>query len=611
MAVPHAPQRRPQPNPYQEDGNIVRSSRSNTSIASMSFSSLATETFTLQRLPPFDVVAKCVTTFFECTETLFFVLKELETMEMLRTVYSRSKHGATLGTLSQLCLIAAVGGQYIDMVPEVFRAALFNTGKQALDNGLFDGEGQELLKARAAALVGMFLVFEKTMLSRDYFTQAIALAHTQKLDTNERNPNIDERDWLCWKRLWRTCIYYERWLASLVGYIPAKINEADPVFSLKSDPIPYCDMETMMQGELVRLAVLSSDFLEDVYPTNGEVNYDVTTKHAQILSTWHENLPKFMTLSGIAKSNDKVLKGAVRFMHCVFLSSNLLLTRNAFVAQISGRPLTCKNPEDLEGLRKTSERCANTCLQAAYELADILVVLISENTVSKKCWMIIHSAFSSCLILLLNAISSDAPLLSPRDSVAIGRCMYVLEVCAKSDVVARRDLQTLRHFQKELDAEFASRAAPLTPPVSRHASDSSLESGVSGVSEATIESSRTASSRDSVTVASLITTVQKPFGGEACLLPSTDMPEAPLTAPFNTSTAGKGFNWRFVGPDLPLQPQERHQNKNIVIAMPSADATSPTSRKRRLDALDYSPDAWRAPVRLKSLSEYREFFKRV
>lgn len=35
------------------------------------------------------------------------------------------------------------------------------------------------------------------------------------------------------------------------------------------------------------------------------------------------------------------------------------------------------------------------------------------------------------------------------------------------------------------------------------------------------------------------------------------------------------------------------------------------NRKRRVEALEYAPESWRAPVRLKSLNDYREFFKRV
>lgn len=159
-----------QSSPVLEAASVACSGRSVSSTGTQ-FNCLLTDTFTLQRLPPFDVVAKCVTTFFECTETLFFALKELEAMEMLRTTYSRSKNGATVGGLAQLCLIAAVGSQYLDSIPESFRAAMFNTGRQALDKGAFDKKGQELYKARASALVGILLVFEKTMLAREYLSE--------------------------------------------------------------------------------------------------------------------------------------------------------------------------------------------------------------------------------------------------------------------------------------------------------------------------------------------------------------------------------------------------------------------------------------------------------
>lgn len=139
------------------------------------FQYLPTEVFSIRRLPPFDVVAKCMTTFFKCTGTLFFVLRELEAMEMLRVVYSKDKAGATPVTLAQLMLIAAVGSQYMDTIPAVLQAAMFNTGKLALDKGCFDQKGQELYRARTAALVGIFLVSEKTLLSREYLSTCILI----------------------------------------------------------------------------------------------------------------------------------------------------------------------------------------------------------------------------------------------------------------------------------------------------------------------------------------------------------------------------------------------------------------------------------------------------
>lgn len=157
---------------------------------------------------------------------------------------------------------------------------------------------------------------------------------------------------------------------------------------LRSDPIPFCDLETTVQAELVKLAVLSSDLVEDVYSDRGDIDFDAITRHSQNLKTWHDNLPQFMTLAGIENSTDAVLNSAVRFTHCVYLNANLLLTRNAFIMHISGREIQCDDPMQLEQFKETSKRCADTCVQAAYQIAELLVVFIRENSVSRKCWMI-------------------------------------------------------------------------------------------------------------------------------------------------------------------------------------------------------------------------------
>lgn len=153
-------------------------------------------------------------------------------------------------------------------------------------------------------------------------------------------------------------------------------------------------METRLQGELVKVSVLMADLLKDVYSdSSDEIPFAVIAKHSERLQLWHENLPAFMSLSQIHSSKDQSLRSAVRFTHCIFLSANILLTRNAFTAKVAGKEKTidggCSSmKETIEECELMLARCADACIRACKELADLIYLMLHDGNVSRKCWML-------------------------------------------------------------------------------------------------------------------------------------------------------------------------------------------------------------------------------
>ncbi|TGZ80024.1 hypothetical protein EX30DRAFT_372542 [Ascodesmis nigricans] len=161
------------------------------------------------------------------------------------------------------------------------------------------------------------------------------------------------------------------------------------------------------------------------------------------LKAWHTNLPEDLTLASAVRGDcDSANRTAILLIHCAYLGSIILLTRRTYIETIVSRTSMLDGPfspsETNEG--KEAETYSGMCITAAKQLATVVEILRAENRLTRRCWLLIQSAYTAGIIISLDVASRRGrPTFESafKESMSlIERCITVLSQCGTFDVVA-------------------------------------------------------------------------------------------------------------------------------------------------------------------------------
>ncbi|KAG0641148.1 hypothetical protein HOY80DRAFT_883692 [Tuber brumale] len=398
------------------------------------------------QLPPYSTTSLAIDGFFVCQSALqhLYFAEEVETRRMLNEVYAKE---CQILTLCELFATAAVGCSWADGVPKEAHTTFFDTVKAHLDQCL---EKDELKGMKILALVALYSMSEKKVSSWGYVCKALQIAHSRDLQLNTWPSYMTEADWIGYRRLWRTLLFLESFLATSLGRIPiwsATYDSIELSESERSYDVRNSSRRNSLQTEIVNIGLLASRILKSVF-TPPVIDLEFVCDHMAKLKLRYDNLPESMKL-GRSKSTpgDYLADTSLLTFHMVYLGTIILLTRRVLVELASGA-----GGDTFEGSTGEALRLAKTCLSAGRQTSELLGNLYSHKDLFKNCWVTIYSSFNASLILLFYTAQKRTlgqPYPQYREDLgAAARCTRIVEYCAKHDDLANCYLRLLKPFRQ-------------------------------------------------------------------------------------------------------------------------------------------------------------------
>ena len=142
-----------------------------------------------------------------------------------------------------------------------------------------------------------------------------------------------------------------------------------------------------IRSELHSIGIILTAILQDA-PPRGEVHLQRICAHAESTNAWVSGLPNFMQLAFLLEENaasTNVQRRTTLLVHILFQGTRMQLHRPTmlFLANIHQ-----DSPWMLDGTREEATKSADTCVRAALQTAQIINILMSENSVFKRCWIV-------------------------------------------------------------------------------------------------------------------------------------------------------------------------------------------------------------------------------
>ena len=133
--------------------------------------------------------------------------------------------------------------------------------------------------------------------------------------------------------------------------------------------------------------MILTGILQDT-PRRGELHLQTIHAHAEATDAWVSGLPDFMQLTSLLEENatsTNVQRRTTLLVHILFQGTRMQLHRPTmlYLAEIH-----VDSPWTLDGTQEHAARSADTCVRAALQTAQLVNILMSENAVFKRCWIV-------------------------------------------------------------------------------------------------------------------------------------------------------------------------------------------------------------------------------
>jgi hypothetical protein len=209
----------------------------------------------------------------------------------------------------------------------------------------------------------------------------------------------------------------------------------------------------MTSISLILVGVYKDVFLPKV------LSIERTQQYRQKATQWLDNLPPIMRLSSLLRNEGltRLQRRSIFLVHLQYLGVLLLLCRRHLFHLAT---IHQETSWELDGDVEDAMNFAGEAIEAAVETTRLMEILLSEQAIYKRCWMIIYQSFSACAILLFhaaqkNAHGCDASEYQHEMSKA-EICLATLQFCASSDPIARGYYAMLSYYHDILKSMGSS-----------------------------------------------------------------------------------------------------------------------------------------------------------
>ncbi|KAL4898829.1 hypothetical protein BDW74DRAFT_184353 [Aspergillus multicolor] len=407
------------------------------------------------KLPDERLTRYALDAFFQCAATLFYVTTEEQSTKLMERVYH--SEDASVEDVCELSALAAIGSHYkIDKVPDEVRAAYFLLASTSLHEAM---QGDHVQGMRIFICLCMSCVMDKSSNARLLIMSALNLARL-RMENLMQHPYPNDSGSEEYVRTLQTLVFLEGWLSYSLGYRNClKESEIDLVHSLwppapQSAPMtPEAYTTRLIQSQMTKLAILASGIQNEMVLFKADYWAHADRLSLQ-LDLWHQSLPPQLHLAALNKPEKGVTilqERAIYLMHMLYIDSRLQLYCQLFKASGENRDgtgiglhqIAPDSRLSLETLfKQVPKHICDMHTNFSIQLARMITLMFSHEAIMTRCWLVIRSAFDSCIVLLLGVCQKYFAGSDTTDIAEIfahvESCLEVLRFCGRHDIVANR-----------------------------------------------------------------------------------------------------------------------------------------------------------------------------
>jgi hypothetical protein len=425
------------------------------------------------QLPDENLTRYALDAFFQCAATLFYVTTEDNATRLLDKVYHTDD--ASILDICELSALAAIGSYYIiDKVDDAARARYFFLATTNLNEAV---QAYDIQGLRIFICLCMSCIMDKSLSARLLVMSGLNLARA-RTEAETKRSDSNRQDVLEYRRTLQTVLFFEGWLSWSLGYRNC-LKESE--LNLVRENIPqrtdFSDFKAfttcLIQYHMTKLALIGSEIQNEIISSPQDY-----WSHADPLSVkldlWYQELPPELHLAALSRLEEEktvteLQKRGTYMMHLLYIDSRLQLCCQLLnAAQMTWR--SDPDPLFLQTLcRQVPEAFFDIHTGFAIQLAKILRLMFTNQAIMTRCWVVMRSAFDTCIVLLLGVCRKYFTASGTWDLSEIlshvDTCFQVLCFCASHDVAAKRlrDLICPVHAQLR---RMSSRASGRTGDVS-------------------------------------------------------------------------------------------------------------------------------------------------
>ncbi|KAI0512683.1 hypothetical protein F5B22DRAFT_614851 [Xylaria bambusicola] len=390
-------------------------------------------------IPSASLTSRAIDGFFSCSGKLFHVFSQVQVSRMADSVFGErdSKGEDRKADIASLMAVAAVGSQYSntsmdDKVQETF----YSVAKIYLDAVI---TRRPLEGVKVCTLLCMYNVFGKATVSLAYADAGLGMCDRFGLHCPRRQiDGIEDAAWIDYRKAWRTLIFLSTWLSATLGYRTGNDQSLRRMITLSELHIDdQVGISEVVQTEMTKIAVLKARILH-MHLACKYLTPDALNSMIRDLQDWYDRLPQQMQLqhlSGQELSHE--VRRSIYHVHLLYLGAHMLLFRRIVAenTQNLGRePPKLWHPSS----ELLSRQCPSAVIAASMS-ARIFKLLLDENGIFQRCWLIIFQSYTSCIIIMHNVLTKlvSLKIRSYEDELKNTRlCLETLTYCGAADPVA-------------------------------------------------------------------------------------------------------------------------------------------------------------------------------
>ncbi|KAI9147209.1 Protein RTA1 [Paramyrothecium foliicola] len=413
------------------------------------------------RLPDASLTLRAVESFFNCSGKLFHVFTHEQASEMYRAVFETQHNdmGPPKVAIGALMALAAVGAQYLaDDFNHEATVCFYNIARYYFEAIL---EQQPFDSIRVCALLAQYNILDKAVVSLAYVEIGLGMSRMYGLSTElNRVQSLPDSDWIGLQKTVRTLIFFSSWLSSTLGYISGNDLMSDKLNLIDIVAHDSTDMAEVVQSEMTKICVLKSNIIRMQWNFH-ELTADAMHSIMRDLQTWYGELPEMMRL-GVAGQEDMPIgtRRSVLHVHLLYLGAMILLYRQLALRFVQsyrdgGHASFLQGPLHNVVLAYSSEVAL-----AASTSARIIKLLFENNSIFKRCWLVIFQTYTTCTMLLHVAVQKQLHGFQQStwqaEKAYAEDCLSVLSFCGTRDRIAAQYHEKLtpifeRVFHRELN----------------------------------------------------------------------------------------------------------------------------------------------------------------
>ncbi|KAI1391592.1 uncharacterized protein F4822DRAFT_442532 [Hypoxylon trugodes] len=413
--------------------------------------------------PTASTTQTAVDGFFSCSGKLFHVFSRTQVAEIFQSVFqSQGESDSGRDQKSDLCClmaIAAVGCQYSqDETDREVEDIFYCLAQHHLDDVM---ETRPMDAIKVCTLFGMYNIFKKATASLAYVDIGLGICRRFGLDSEILTPK--DLVWFDYRKTWRTLIFLSTWLSATLGCKSGNEELLGRISPSQLEVGDSSDISETIQTEMAKIAMLKAHILQ-MHLAFKDFTLLSIQSIMRDLQAWYEKMPPIMHLESIGQTSLPVeARRSICHVHLLYLGANMLLFRRiaSQLVRSSARGVDqgiLWQPSE-STLKEQSERA----LSAASSSARIIKILLDDNGVFKRCWLVMSvstnklvlilkratntasnrfQTYTSCVIIL-HAISQKQaanldPLTWKGDMANAKLCLEALTFCGSLDPVAAR-----------------------------------------------------------------------------------------------------------------------------------------------------------------------------